>query len=106
MVLSPAGLAFRNDLNQTGKQMSIKPAAMAWTLLWDMLLAAGWRPGAPVSSHPCRVVLLNGEKHSPTGLTLNPAFTDWLMGWPDGWTDALRPVTGLSRWLRRARGEC
>lgn len=103
---APVRMAFRNDLNQTGKQISIKPTAMAWTLLWGMLKAAGWEPGRPVSSHPCRVVLLNGEKHSPGGLTLNPSFTDWLMGWPDGWTDASRPVTGLSRWLQRMRGAC
>ena len=106
VVLGPAGIAFKRDLNQTGKQIAIKNAAIAWTLLLDMLLAAGWTPRTPVSSHPCRVILLNGEKHSPGGLTLNPAFTDWMMGWPPGWSDPVRPVTGWSRWLRQARGAC
>jgi hypothetical protein len=49
------------------------------------------------------VILLNGEKYSTDALSLNPAFTDWLMGWPVGWTDPLRPVTGWSRWLQHAR---
>ena len=35
---------------------------------------------------------------------LNPCFTDWIMGWPTGCTDPLKPVTGWSRWLRRALG--
>lgn len=60
----------------------------------------------PVSSHLCHVVVLNGEKYSTGGLTLNPAFTDWLMGRPDGWTDPGRPVTALSLWLQHARGAC
>jgi hypothetical protein len=105
-MMSPNGFAFHNDHNQMGNQLGIKNAAMAWTLMWDMLVAAGWTPQAPRSSHRCRVSLLNGEKHSTTGLTLNPAFTDWMMGWPPGWSDPLQPVTGWSQWLQHARGAC
>ena len=104
--LSPAGLQFRTDLNQTGKQLGLKNAAQNRTLLRDLLTAAGWTAQAPFSSHPCPVILLNGEKRSPTALTLNPAFTDWMMGWPPGWTDPLQPVTGLSGCRQRALGAC
>lgn len=105
--LSPEnGLVFRNDLNQTGSQVGLKNAALSWTLMWDMMLAAGWTPRRPASSHRCRVTLLNGEKLSDGLLGLNPEFTDWVMGWPPGWTDPLRPVTGWSRWLRQGRGAC
>ncbi len=84
--------------------MGLKNAASAWTMMWQLLLAAGWTPQSFRSSHRFRVILLNGEKHSTDALTLNPAFTDWMMGWPIGWTDPQRPVTGWSHWLRRARG--
>ncbi len=105
MSLDPSrGLIFRTDQNQTGQQLGIRNAAASWTLLWQLLTAAGWTPTAPVSSHRCRVVLLNGELHSEGALTFNPAFSDWMMGWPPGWTDPLRPVTGWSRWLRLSRG--
>ena len=33
--------------------------------------------------------------------SLNPVFTEWLMGWPEGWT-AFEPV-GMESWLSRAR---
>lgn len=98
------GLIFRCDENQNGSQIALRNAAMAWTLMWDMMTAAGWEPGRPRSSHRCRVILLNGEKHSEGHLSLNPVFSDWVMGWPPGWTDPLQPVTGWSPWLQRARG--
>ena len=107
LVLSPErGVEFKNDLNQVGSQIGLWNAAKAWTLMWDMLMAAGWTPQRPASSHRCRVILLNGEKHSGGTLSSNPAFSDWMMGWPPGWTDPLQPVTGLSHWLRQGRGEC
>jgi hypothetical protein len=37
---------------------------------------------------------------------LNPAFTEWLMGWPIGWTESVPAVTGWCRWqqhMPRAR---
>ncbi len=36
--------------------------------------------------------------------TLNPAFTEWLMGWPIGWTASAPAVTGWCRWQRHMRG--
>ncbi len=35
---------------------------------------------------------------------LNPSFVELLMGWPIGWTDCGRAVTGFAPWLRRMRG--
>jgi hypothetical protein len=35
---------------------------------------------------------------------LNPAFTEWLMGWPIGWTESAPAVTGWCRWQRHMRG--
>lgn len=100
---SPAGIRFRTDQNQTGSQIGIKNAASAWTLMWELMTAAGWTPQPFRSSHRFRVILINGEKYSTDPLSLNPAFTDWLMGWPPGWTDPQRPVTGWSHWLQRMR---
>ncbi len=103
IVGTPQGLQFKTDLNQTGKQVGIKNAASAWTLMWDLMGAAGWTPQRFRSSHRFRVILLSGEKHSGDPLSLNPAFTDWMMGWLSGWSDPLQPVTRWSQWLRRAR---
>ena len=89
---------------QAGSQASLRCAAMAWVKMWDMLATTGWTPGPLASSPRCQVTLFSGAKHSTDGLMLNPCFTDWIMGWPTGWTDPLQPVTGWSRWLQRARG--
>lgn len=99
----PEGIQFKTDQNQTGSQIGIKTAATSWTLMWELMMAAGWTPQRFRSSHRFRVILLNGEKYSEHPLTLNPAFTDWMMGWPSGWTDPLQPVTGWCQWLRHAR---
>lgn len=52
---------------------------------------------------------------APTSLRLSPAFVEWLMGWPEGWTipepatpptgptACVSPATAWSHWLRRQR---
>jgi len=35
---------------------------------------------------------------------LNPAFTEWLMGWPIGWTASEPAVTGWYRWQQHMHG--
>lgn len=54
----------------------------------------------PVSSRRVLVTLEYGGMSSTDGLTFNPNFTDWMMGWLIGWTDPRRPVMGWSRWLQ------
>jgi hypothetical protein len=39
------------------------------------------------------------------GLTLNPLFCEWLMGWPIGWTVFEPAVTESYPWWRHMRGE-
>ena len=52
----------------------------------------------------------DGEPSSPSTRTsrrrLNPDFTEWLMGWPIGWTvpGSPLPETEWSRWWRHMRG--
>ena len=50
-------------------------------------------------SHPTPTA--TGAASQPT---LNPAFTEWLMGWPIGWTASAPAVTGWCRWQRHMRG--
>lgn len=102
--LGPNTFKFQVDRNQTGSQIGLKNQVASWTLLRSILDAAGWQGQTFRCSLPRRVILLHGEKHCDHGLTLNPAFTDWMMGWPSGWTDPLQPVTEWSHWLRRSRG--
>lgn len=36
---------------------------------------------------------------------LNPSFVEWMHGWPAGWTDLEREVTGFPAWLQASRGQ-
>lgn len=40
----------------------------------------------------------------PFPMSLNPAFTEWLMGWPIGWTESEPAVTGWCRWQQHMLG--
>jgi hypothetical protein len=48
-----------------------------------------------------------GSESSPSGPTsrprLNPAFVEWMMGAPPGWTDGACSETAFSLWMRRMR---
>jgi hypothetical protein len=56
-------------------------------------------------SHPAPTTGTGGETTSASGLRLNPAFVEALMGWPAGWTGFDSVATEWCRWLRRMRGE-
>ena len=46
--------------------------------------------------------MLNGRESQ---ITLNPRFTEWLMGWPIGWTEFELAETEWCLWLQRMRGK-
>jgi hypothetical protein len=102
------GWTLRTSLHQKGKQTGIKEAAIAWTLLWRASKSMGatytTRASFPFS-HPLHLMVLAGSRLCDNGLDLNPRFTDWVMGWPIGWTNPERPVTEFAAWLRRSRIE-
>lgn len=48
---------------------------------------------------------MNTTSGRQSQLTLNPLFTEWLMGWPIGWTEFEPVATAWSRWWQRMRSE-
>jgi hypothetical protein len=40
------------------------------------------------------------REHGAVGGALNPAWVEWLMNWPVGWTN-LKPIRGFNRWRRK-----
>lgn len=105
--LSQAGMKFRDCPLQTGSQVAIGKVARVWTLMWMIVRSCG-TPTTDFSfrhSLPLHIDLQPGARYSTGDLTFNPNFSDWLMGWPIGWTAPTRPVTGWSAWLRQMRGE-
>jgi hypothetical protein len=106
--ISPAGMKLRDDPTQIGSQISIGKAARVWTMMWLLVRSWGGQPTGRVmslSSHPLHLKLEPGGRYSSGDLTFNPNFSDWLMGWPQGWTDPERPAMEWSAWLQRMRGE-
>lgn len=98
----------KDDAAAAGSQFGIGKAARVWTHLWMLMQACGATPTKPFSfpsSHPLHLSLNAEPRSSPGDLTFNPNFSDWIMGWPIGRTDPMRPVTEWSAWLRRMRGE-
>ena len=98
----------RDDPTQTGSQIALGKAARLWTSIWLLMKACGARPTKAFtfpSSRPLHLTLNAGPRSLIGDLTFNPNFSDWIMGWPIGWTDPTRPVTEWSVWLQRMRGE-
>lgn len=74
---------------------------------WATPTARDWKDGAcrdaavPTKGHLGRQAPRATGLESPLGSTqrLNPAFVEWLMGLPEGWTDSECSATEWSRWL-------
>ena len=84
------------------------------TSQWATPTARDWKDGALINSKAQTRSNLSrqaprmqkaGGSTSSTGLTLNPLFTEALMGWPIGWTDCAFAGMALSPWLRLMRSE-
>lgn len=106
--LSSTGLRYRDDPDEIGSQVALGKVAKTWTMLYLLMKACGARKLGPYrcrSSLPLHLSLTAGTRYSPGDLSFNPNFSDWLMGWPIGWTAPRQPVTEWSAWLRRMRGE-
>lgn len=91
--------------------LGLKEAA---TNHWATPTARDWKDGTLINSKAQTRSNLSrqaprmqkaGGTTSSTGLTLNPLFTEALMGWPIGWTDCVSAETALSPWLRLMRLE-
>ena len=118
-------------IRTTRPQPSVESGGHGRTLaadaaLWGTLRASDWKDDSPGSapengylSRQVQAIEMPGTPSSPSGPTsprrLNPAFVCWLMGWPEGWSDAgvsLAPTsfarweTASSRWLRALRSSC
>lgn len=105
--VNKAGALWVSAKDQRGNQVAVGTVAFNWTIFRRTAVALGWKAG-PMPTYPySRPVLATirpGSGSSTDDLTLNPAFLEWLMGWPIGWSDTTQSVTGFAHWLRRSRG--
>ncbi|GGB54956.1 hypothetical protein GCM10011316_28810 [Roseibium aquae] len=101
-------LAFLPAVDQTGSQHALGQTARIWTLFFSLVKAFGLKPAGTLvypCSRPLHATLRPGTRFSPGEWTFNPNFSDWIMGWPIGWSDTRQPVTEWSLWRRRMRSE-
>jgi len=89
----------------SGGQFGLNTAARVWTVTWSLIKALGLTMTASPSSPPVRLSLKSGIGSSIEGLISNPDFYDLIMGWPVGWSEPRRSVTGFAAWLQRSRGQ-
>ena len=54
------------------------------------------------SGHQRQEAMINGDMSQ---MRLNPLFTEWLMGWPIGWTDFAPVETAWCHWWQRMHSE-
>src|SRR3990170_1183533 len=85
----------------TNQTMYPPPQARGWKGTPGMSLT-GKNPDGTVRDQMDRLAgaVYGGTQTPPTG-SLNPAWVEWLMGWPIGWTDLKPLATGrFHAWLR------
>ncbi len=76
---------------------------------WNTPTARDWKDGAanynsPTKSQLGRQAPRMMKVGDPSQITLNPRFTEWLMGWPIGWTAFAPVATEWCHWLPHMRG--
>jgi hypothetical protein len=104
---SPKGMCFRIATDQSGNQVSLATAARLWSMVVTLLRLLGAQATALTTfpySLPLHLTLRPGTRSLPGEWIFNPQFSDWIMGWPIGWSDPMQPVTEWCLWLRRMRG--
>jgi hypothetical protein len=100
-------MRFRIALGQSGNQVSLATAARLWSQLVMLAKLMGVQMADLTNyrfSRPLHLSLRPGTRSLDGEWTFNPNFSDWLMGWPIGWSDPMQAVTELSRWKQRMRG--
>lgn len=105
--VNSAGILWVPAKDQRGNQVAVGTVAFNWTVFRRLAVALGWKAGPMPTfpfSRPVLATIKPGSGSSPDDLTLNPAFLEWLMGWPIGWTDTTRSVTAFAPWLQHSRG--
>ncbi len=79
------------------------------TANWATPTARDWKDNAsadvPTNSLLGRQAPRTMKDGTESQMTLNPRFTEWLMGWPIGWTESELAETEWFRWLQLMRGE-
>ena len=79
------------------------------TANWATPTARDWKDNAsadvPTNSLLGRQAPRTMKDGIESQMTLNPRFTEWLMGWPIGWTESELVATEWFRWLQLMRGE-
>lgn len=85
-----------NASDAEGGVMEIRPGTSARIKLRDHSVHVA----NCLSGHPDQMTLMTGEISQRT---LNPQFTEWLMGWPIGWTELEPAATAWCLWWRRMR---
>jgi DNA (cytosine-5)-methyltransferase 1 len=95
---TPTARDYKGESNTPGRTRDGRPRGEGDDTLPDTIAKAKWgRYGAAID----RWKAISGPVPTPTETAksgkprLNPAFSEWMMGWPDGWvTD---PAVGISR---------
>lgn len=95
-----------SSTRQTGSTRDHWPTASArdWKDTPGMARTSINRDGSKRTDQLARAVYA-AEDTPPGGGMLNPDWTEWLMGWPIGWSALSRLATGrFQRWLRQHSG--